>query len=73
MKAIYRCLYYQIKHINYFLVTLFYLCLFIFFIKAPTIVPNWNFDEAVEAEAAELLRNAMKGLGNVFSSVQYVE
>lgn len=30
---------------------------------APTIVPNWNFDEAVEAEAAELLRNAMKGLG----------
>lgn len=43
------------------------------FIKAPTIVPNWNFDEAVEAEAAEVLRNSMKGLGNVFLSVQYVE
>lgn len=24
---------------------------------------NWNFDEAVAAEAAEQLRNAMKGFG----------
>ncbi|CAG2215421.1 annexin A11-like [Mytilus galloprovincialis] len=30
---------------------------------SPTIVPNWNYDEAVEAEAAEQLRNAMKGFG----------